>query len=150
MQMTMKRKLSNNAMLAVLATLAFVAACGQARLEELPLLPNSSDISAQLKEAEQPSTALGVREEGDGPSKAVPSIRRAAGRNESPHIGESSIGIKTEKSLLVIEAYKENDCASDDDCADYSGLPKSAPARRTLKNVRKPFFGLSISRPIEW
>jgi hypothetical protein len=146
----MKQKPSRSAALAVLAMLAIVAAYGQARSEELPISPSSSDVAAQLKQAEQPSIALGVPNGGNGnTSKAVPS-RGATDRDGSVRIGESSIGIKTDKSLRVIEPYKENDCANDDDCSDYSGLPKSAPARRTLKNVRKPFFGLSISRPIEW
>ena len=42
--------------------------------------------------------------------------------------------------------FKRTDCASDDECADYSGLPKSEPSKRTLKNLRKPFIGLSITR----
>lgn len=151
MPIATKQNLSRSAVLGVLTTLILVAACGQTGSEELPFLPNLSDISAQLKHAEQPSTAPGVRNQGDGnPSKALPSIREPTSRNDSLRIGESSVGIKTEKSLRVIEAYKQNDCVSDDDCEDYSGLPKSAPARRTLKNVRKPFLGLSISRPIEW
>ena len=93
--MAMKQKPSRSATLAVLAMLAIVAAYGQARSEELPISPSSSDVAAQLKQAEQPSIAL-VPNGGNGnTSKAVPS-RGATDRDGSVRIGESSIGIKTD------------------------------------------------------
>lgn len=67
--------------------------------------------------------------------------------NNSSWLGKSQLGILTQKkfqpSWLV-------DCGLDDDeCADNSGLPKTGPAKRTLKNLRKPFFGLSITTPLQ-
>ena len=57
---------------------------------------------------------------------------------------------ETEKTVRVIDPTKPTDCANDDDCMDYSGLPKSASARHGLKNFRKPYLGLSITTPLPW
>ena len=71
-------------------------------------------------------------------------------QNDKFQLGGSYIGVQTEKTMRVIDPTKSIDCANDDDCMDYSGLPKSTSARHGLKNFRKPFLGLSITTPWSW
>ncbi len=70
----------------------------------------------------------------------------SANSNDNFLFGNSYLGVQTQKNL---QSSWRTDCASDDECADYSGLPKSEPSKRTLKNLRKPFIGLSITRPLQ-
>src|SRR5260370_1583513 len=64
-------------------------------------------------------------------------------------LGGSRLGIQTEKSLRTSDPLRRTECATDDECADYSSLPKSEPGKRNLKTLRKPFIGLSIIRPLQ-
>jgi hypothetical protein len=77
----------------------------------------------------------------------VPSISGSENSNDKFSFGNSYLGIQTQKNLQT--PFRQTDCASDDECADYSGLPKSEPSKRTIKNLRKPFIGLSITTPIQ-
>lgn len=74
------------------------------------------------------------------------STSKPASSTDTFSFGKSYLGIQTEKDL---KSPWRTDCASDDECADYSGLPKSEPSKRTLKNLRKPFFGLSVTTPLQ-
>jgi hypothetical protein len=60
------------------------------------------------------------------------------------------LGIETEKSLQTPKSLRQvNDCPDDDECDEYTGLPRSRPAHSNLKNLRKPFIGLSITSPLQ-
>jgi hypothetical protein len=63
-------------------------------------------------------------------------------------LGNGQIGIQTKTALDGLERFRRSDCTTDDECRDSSPLPKS-PARKGLKNLRKPFFGLSITTPLQ-
>jgi hypothetical protein len=80
-------------------------------------------------------------------SKDTLSTSGSANSNDKFSFGNSYLGIETQKKLQM--PFKRTDCASDDECADYSGLPKSEPSKRTMKNLRKPFIGLSITTPLQ-
>jgi hypothetical protein len=64
-------------------------------------------------------------------------------------VGNSYFGIETQKGLQ--NPFRRTDCANDDECADYSGLPKSEPPsnKKNLKNLKKPYIGLSVTKPIQ-
>jgi hypothetical protein len=64
-------------------------------------------------------------------------------------LGGSRLGIQTEKSVRASDPLRRNECTDDDECADYSGLPRTEPGKRNLKTLRKPFIGLSITRPLQ-
>ena len=64
-------------------------------------------------------------------------------------VGGSRLGIQTEKSVRASDPLRRNECTDDDECADYSGLPRTEPGKRNLKTLRKPFIGLSITRPLQ-
>jgi len=73
-----------------------------------------------------------------------------APRAEELLLGGSRLGIKTEKTLRASDPIRRSECPTDDDdCADNSGLPKSEPGKRSLKTLRRPFIGLSITRPLQ-
>jgi hypothetical protein len=80
----------------------------------------------------------------------APSANDLKSQNDKVQLGGGYIGVQTEKSVRVIEPAKPTDCTNDDECMDYSGLPKSTPARHGLRSLRKPFLGLSITTPLPW
>src|SRR6516162_2473712 len=62
--------------------------------------------------------------------------------------GQFRLGIQTQKSVQTPEPLRRSDCEINDECDEYSGLPKSHPGKTTVKNFRKPFLGLSITTPL--
>jgi len=64
-------------------------------------------------------------------------------------LGNNYLGIQTQKGLQ--DPFRQRtDCATDDECAEYSGVLKpESPAKKSLKNFRKLFIGLSVTRPIQ-
>jgi hypothetical protein len=64
-------------------------------------------------------------------------------------LGGGRLGIQTEKSVRTSDPLRCTECADDDECADFSGLPRTEPGKRNLKTLRKPFIGLSITRPLQ-
>jgi hypothetical protein len=64
-------------------------------------------------------------------------------------LGDGRLGIQTEKSVRGSDPLRRNECTTDDECADYSSLPKTEPGKRNLKTLRKPFIGLSITKPLQ-
>ena len=72
--------------------------------------------------------------------------------NDAPShflLGGGRLGIETEKKVRGSDPLRRTECATDDECADYSSLPKTEPGKRNLKTLRKPFIGLSITRPLQ-
>ena len=64
-------------------------------------------------------------------------------------LGHGRLGIQTEKSVRASDPLRRAECTSDEECADYSSLPRTEPSKRNLKTLRKPFIGLSITRPLQ-
>ena len=58
--------------------------------------------------------------------QATPSSGESSSRNDQLRIGESYIGIQTNKNLQVIDPLKRSDCSNDDECC---GLFRSAEVR---------------------
>jgi hypothetical protein len=132
---------------------ALVVLAERAHAQDAPFSsPNPGDTTpAELSRAEKSSAKTEkVGESAAGKGLRDPrSTSEPADRRDQLRLGESYIGVKTEKSVPM-SPLKRSDCTTDDECADYSGLPKSEPARRTFKSLRKPFLGLSISTPLQW
>ena len=71
-------------------------------------------------------------------------------------LGDSYLGIETQRRLQTHVPSGRVDCATDEECEDYSVMPRtkspgSVGTRSSggLLNSRKPFFGLSVTTPIE-
>jgi hypothetical protein len=70
-------------------------------------------------------------------------------------IGDSYLGVETQRRLQTRVPSGKVDCATDEECEDYSALPKSKSRgsvgtnSSNILHSRKPFFGLSITTPIE-
>ena len=77
----------------------------------------------------------------------------AAGASKTPidrfQVGNSYLGIKSQKTFQIPQYSWQPDCTTDDECADYSALPKAKQPKTSAKSFRKPFLGLSITTPIE-
>jgi hypothetical protein len=73
----------------------------------------------------------------------------AAAPGDQLKVGSSYLGIQIEKNLQVLECLRRIDCPTDDECAEYSGLPKSGQPKASVKNFKRPFIGLSITRRLE-
>jgi hypothetical protein len=82
-------------------------------------------------------------------SRDASSTSGSTNPNDKFRLGNGYLGIQTQKSLQTPEPFRRSGCATDDECADYSGLPKSEPPKSTVKNLRKPFIGLSITAPLQ-
>lgn len=108
------------------------------------------------------ATALGVScaamrfGAGDGPSVNNPENNSRMKLAQAPSAqglenpsGQFRVGIQTQKSVPAPEPLRRSDCEINDECDDYSGLPKSQPRKITPKNFRKPFIGLSITTPLQ-
>jgi hypothetical protein len=79
----------------------------------------------------------------------APSSSAAATPTDQLRLGSSYLGIQIEKNVQVLESLRRIDCPTDDECAEYSGLPKSRQPKASARNLRPPFIGLSITRPVE-
>jgi hypothetical protein len=69
-------------------------------------------------------------------------------RESDDPTGQIRLGIQTQRNVQTPEPLRRSDCEINDECDDYSGLPKSHPGKITTKNFRKPFIGLSITTPL--
>jgi hypothetical protein len=70
-------------------------------------------------------------------------------RGSDDATGQFRLGIQTQRNVQTPEPLRRSDCEINDECDDYSGLPKSHPQKITTKNFKKPFIGLSISAPLQ-
>jgi hypothetical protein len=73
----------------------------------------------------------------------------ATAPNDQLRVGNSYLGIQTKKNVELLQSLRRNDCPTDDECAEYSGLPRAEQPKTSVKNLKRPFIGLSITRPIE-
>jgi hypothetical protein len=77
----------------------------------------------------------------------------AAGESKTPidqfQFGDGYIGIQTQKTFRIPQLSGQPDCTTDDECADYSGLPKATQPNTSRKIIHKPFVGLSITTPLK-
>lgn len=64
---------------------------------------------------------------------------------EQPQRGGTYLKLRTKKTLKTFEPLRRSGCETDEECADYSGLPKSEPP----KGLKTPFLGLSITKPLQ-
>src|SRR5262245_62928627 len=66
-------------------------------------------------------------------------------------VGNSYLGIQTQKGLQ--DPFRQrSDCVTDEECAEYSGgapKPEAQGNKKSFKNLKKPFIGLSVTRPIQ-
>jgi hypothetical protein len=79
----------------------------------------------------------------------APSPSAAATPSDQLRVGSSYLGIQIEKNVQALQSLRRNDCEDDDECAEYSGLPKSRQPKASVRNFKRPFIGLSITRPLE-
>jgi hypothetical protein len=79
----------------------------------------------------------------------APSPSAAAPPGDQLRMGSSYLGIQIEKNVQALETLRRIDCPTDDECAEYSGLPKSGQPKASVRNFKRPFIGLSITRPLE-
>jgi len=71
-------------------------------------------------------------------------------------LGDSYLGMETQRRLQTHVSSGKVDCATDEECEDYSAMPRSksrasvgTSSSPNLLHSRKPFFGLSVTTPIE-
>jgi hypothetical protein len=69
-------------------------------------------------------------------------------------VGDSYLGIETQRRLQTHGPSGKLDCSTDEDCEDYSVMPRSRPRGSVATHSsgilsRKPFFGLSVTTPIQ-
>jgi hypothetical protein len=70
-------------------------------------------------------------------------------------LGDSYLGVETKRRLQPLVPFQRSGCTTDEECEDYSGLPKSktrgsaGSQSLTGRHLRKPFLGLSVTTPIQ-
>jgi hypothetical protein len=148
---------------ALAATLIMLATSVSAYSEQPLFSPNPLLGSGQLDQTQLPETSSSAikQDSASTPWAKVPqafSPRRSFGADvdkntgETPadqfRLGNSYIGVQTQKSVQTPDPLRRSDCAKDDDCTNYPGSPQFAPPRTTVKSLRKPFIGLSITAPL--
>jgi hypothetical protein len=79
----------------------------------------------------------------------APSPSAAAAPGDQLKVGRNYLGIQIEKNVQALESLRRIDCPTDDECAEHSGLPKSGQPKASVRNFKRPFIGLSITRPLE-
>ena len=77
----------------------------------------------------------------------------AASESKTPidqfQFGDSYFGIQTQKTFQIPQLLGQSDCTTDDECADYSSLPKTKQPKMATKSIHKPFVGLAITTPLQ-
>ena len=72
----------------------------------------------------------------------------SASSSDQFRIGGNYLEIQTRKNLQPFDVLRRNGCETDEECEEYLGLPKTEPPKGTGKISKKPFIGLSITRPL--
>lgn len=62
--------------------------------------------------------------------------------------GVNNLSFQTERMTPTPVPFRRSDC-TEDECADYSPLPKVKHSKTTTKNFRKPYIGLSVTSPFQ-
>ena len=139
-------RLPNNAFVlrAILLAIAFVVACAASGLAQRAPIDDSPWLSLET----EPGSNGEIGSRGANARKRLgdaPSISGSA--NQS---GGFRFGIQTEKSVQTPRSLRRSECtATDEQCEEYSGLPKSYPANDKLKGIKNQFLGLSVTSPLQ-
>jgi hypothetical protein len=114
-----------------------------AQASPLADLPPSS-VDADSKNA-------GEIDSGNPGANGFRQFRKAPSKSGSGNQSDGlRLGIQTETSLQTPKSLRRvYDCPDDEECDEYTGLPRSHPAHSTLKGLRRPFIGLSITSPLQ-
>jgi hypothetical protein len=93
----------------------------------------------------------GEIQSGDAGRSGFKQLREAPSTSGSANPSNGlRLGIQTEQSLQTPKSLRKvNDCPDDDECDEYTGLPRSHPAHSGLKGFRRPYIGLSITSPLQ-
>ena len=156
--------------------LAAMLAGAAAQSQELLFSPNLGDIAAHqfgitpsgfepgtaVKQEDAlrllpPSYWLGTGLNGiTGQSSTFRSLREASPQNGSAipnnqfRWGGSYFDLQTQKTIQTFGPLRQSGCETDEECAEYMGLPKSStPNDGPLKGIKKPYLGLSIITPLQ-
>jgi hypothetical protein len=140
-------RLPNNAFVlrTILLAIAFMVVCAASGLAQTAPIADLPWLSLETEPGSNgemgSSGANALKRLGDAPSTR-------GSVNES---GGFRLGIQTEKSLQTPRSMRRSECATtDEECAEYSGLPRShQPMRGGLKTFKKPFVGFSITSPLQ-
>ena len=147
--------------LAATLLLAATAVCAHSQERPSPSAPLVG--GAQSDKPQLPETSSGaLKQDNSAPwtnnPRAFPP-RRSVGADPDTstevaappdqfRLGNSYIGIQTQKSLQTPDHLRRSDCAKEEDCPDYLGsLPPAGP-KTSVKSLPKPFIGLSITAPL--
>jgi hypothetical protein len=141
-------RLPNNAFVlrTLLLAIVFVVVCAAsglaqtAPIADLPWLSLETEPGSNGEMGDRGGANV-LKHLGDAPSTGGPT-------NQS---GGFRLDVQTEKSLQTPQSMRRSECATttEEECADYSGLPRSHPAHGNLKSLKKPFVGFSITSPLQ-
>ena len=102
---------------------------------------------------------IGAEADGNGQPKKfgyAPPVPGSTNAFDKLKIGDGYLGVDTQRRLQTRVPSGKVDCATDEECEDYSPIPKSRSRGSTsgtnspsMFHTRKPFFGLSLTTPIE-
>jgi len=141
-------RLPNNAFVlrTILLAIAFMVVCAGSGLAQTAPIADLPWLSLETEpgsngEIGGSGGANALKHLGDTPSISGPASQS----------GGLRLGIETEKNVQTPRSMQRSECATttDEECADYSGLPRSHPARSSLRSLKKPFIGFSITSPLQ-
>jgi len=139
-------RLPNNAFVlrTILLAIAFVVVCAASGLAQTTPIADLPWLS--LEAAPGSNSELG--------SSGANALKRLGGAPSTSGSANQSggfrLGIQTEKSMQTPRSLRRSECtATDEQCEEYSGLPKSYPANDKLKGIKNQFLGLSVTSPLQ-
>src|SRR5262245_2879948 len=132
--------------LQIVATAALLALASGAGAQELLFSPNLKDIvPRQFEQANTwsklpPGYTFGTDLSGSysevnafrNPRELPPA---SGSSSDQFRVGTSYLEIQTLKNLQPLDVLRRGNCETDEECAEYSGLPKAGGSKGTLKGV---------------
>jgi hypothetical protein len=146
-------------MIFALAAALMVAAACSAHSHELPSPPQPFDTGQIGETPASPSQSNSSMVSAPVPGPFSPRRPVSADADQiasglsAPadqfRFGNAYIGIQTQRILQTPDQIRRSDCPIDEDCTDYPGPPRlMSPKTTTIKSLRKPYIGLSITAPL--
>jgi hypothetical protein len=156
-----EQQFARRMILALAATQMMLASGAVAHSQELSSSPKPLAGFGQFDAPPLPELPSGIpgQDNNSTPWMTVPrdfSPRRSVGDSKGEEsapgdqfrLGNSYIGIQTQKSLQTPDQIARGDCPKDEDCTDYPGAPRFLNPKTNVKSLRRPFIGLSITAPL--